>query len=50
MMLKICNNISTDNHLEIEFSRNIYDSLQINELAESRLKAIQPIYNREGRN
>ena len=39
--VKICNTISTDNHLEIEFSRNIYDSPQINELAESRLKAIQ---------
>ena len=39
--VKISNTISTDNHLEIEFSRNIYDSPQINELAESRLKAIQ---------
>ena len=39
--VKIYNTISTDNHLEIEFSRNIYDSPQINELAESRLKAIQ---------
>lgn len=35
--VKICNTISTDNHLEIEFSCNIYDSPQINELAKSRL-------------
>ena len=35
--VKICNTISTDNHLEIEFSCNNYDSPQINELAESRL-------------
>lgn len=35
--VKIYNTISTDNHLEIEFSCNNYDSPQINELAESRL-------------
>jgi hypothetical protein len=39
--VKICNNISTDNHLEIEFRCIKYDSPEINELAESRLKAIQ---------
>lgn len=39
--VKICDNISTDNHLEIEFSCTKYDSPEINELAESMLKAIQ---------